>query len=195
MKAGRLARIEALSLRPASDLGREAVDELYRQTLGLLNFGEVPKDVFGCQIAFNVVPSMGVPQSRAEGFDERVREETRLILGLEAERVCLSSAFVPVFHGHALLLTLTFEEPIDYEVLREAIAKKKGLRLVQDQEEFSPVEMVGEENVAVLDLGPDAVHRRIARLWCFCDNLKGGAALNAVRIAERVTDLRRESLS
>ncbi|MFQ5700914.1 MAG: Asd/ArgC dimerization domain-containing protein [Acidobacteriota bacterium] len=192
-RAGRLQRIEAVSLRPASDLGQEAVDELYRQTLGLLNFSDVPKEVFGRQLAFNVVPSTSVSRSRAEGFDERVREETRRILGLAPGSVCLASSFVPVFHGHALFVTLTFREKVDHDALKNVMGAMRGLRVVEDGDDFSPVDLAGTEDIAVMDLAPDGKHPERATLWCFCDNLKGGAALNAVRIAERVTDIARKA--
>ena len=156
-EAGRISSVDALALRPASDMGEKAISELYQQAIGLLNLCEVPKEVFGRQMAFNVLPSTGMLQSRVEEFDRRMTEESARILGMDSSMFSVTSAFVPVFHGHALSVTMVFEE-------------------------------------AVAVLGPvlDERHPNRAGFWTFCDNLKGGATLNVVRIAERLTDMRRE---
>ena len=183
--AGNLKRLDSLCLRPVSDLGERGVDELYSQTLGLLNFGEVPQDIFGRQVAFNIVPSSGITQSRAEAFEGRARTETARMLGPGAVDVALSSAFVPVFHGHAQFVTLSFDSPVEETVLEAALSETRGLRLVGDPDDFSAVDLAGEEGVAVMLAGRSDTG---LSLWCFCDNLKGGATLNAIRIAERVAD-------
>ncbi len=193
-RAGRLATVQSLALRPASDLGDKGIDELYKQTVGLLNFSQVSQETFGRQLAFNVLPSSAVVADPVQGFDRRMQEDTARLLGMDPARVSLVSAFVPMFHVHILAVTLEFEAPPDLESLRSLAKATRGIRLVEDPDVFSPVELAGEEAVAILDLRADPHRPACTRLWGVCDNLKGGAALNAVRIAERVADLRRREV-
>ncbi|HKY33372.1 MAG TPA: Asd/ArgC dimerization domain-containing protein [Candidatus Polarisedimenticolia bacterium] len=187
---GRLSAVDVVALRPASELGERGIDELQRQTIGLLNFTETPREVFGRQAAFNVLPSAGVASSRAEGFDERARGELGRLLGADTmERLSLASAFVPVFHGHTLHVSLTFASPAQPSDLAAELAQARGIRLVEDLQDFSPVDLAGEEAVAVAGLALDPGRPERIGLWAFCDNLRGGSALNAIRIAERVADL------
>jgi len=182
--------VETVALRPVSDMGERGIDELYRQTVGLLNFTGIPQDVFGRQMAFNVVPSSGVDTSRSEGTETRLREETSRLLGMSEAQIALTSAFVSMFHGHALAIRIDFESPVSEQSLMSAMRSARGLRMMEDPAAFSPVDLAGEESVAVLGPWVDSQRPRRVSMWSFCDNLKGGAALNAVRIAERVADLR-----
>lgn len=191
--AGVLERIDAVGLCPASDLGDKAVDELYRQTVALLNFASVPTEEFGRQQAFNILPSAGVAPGGVPRTADLLRDETRRLLGLDAGAVAIDTAFAPLFHGHACHLALTFARPIDAGAARDALAGTRGIRVIEDPASFSPVDLTEETGIAVLMAGAeDGASRRVA-LWTFCDNLRGGAALNAVRIAERVADLRAEN--
>ncbi len=192
-EAAPVVDVEAVALRPVSDLGEDGIDELHRQTVGLLNFTEVPRSVFGHQVAFNVLPSSGMTTFQAEGFDGRVRDEAAAVLQMPPERIGVASAFVALFHGHALAVTLTFARtPVEAD-LRQAVRAARGVRLVEDPDLATPVDLAGEEAVAVLGLRTDPRRPDRAALWSVCDNLKGGAVLNAVRVAERVADLRTEA--
>jgi len=186
-----VAHVEALALRPASEMGAAGVDELYQQTVALLSFSSVPQETFGRQIAFNVLPSSGVGPARAEAADERDAGETARLLSMQPGQVSVTSAFVPLFYGHALSVALAFERPPEIAELREAIVASRLLRLVEDPAAASPVDLASEEAISVSDLRPDPHRPGRVVLWTFCDNLKAGAALNAVRLAERVLDLRR----
>ena len=188
---GELERIDAVGLRTASELGDKAVDELYRQTVALLNFASVPSEEFGRQQAFNILPSAGVPKSLARGTEDRLASETRRLLGLGAERVAIDTAFVPLFHGHACHAAFAFTAEVARGAVREKLEQTRGVRVIEDPASFSPVELVGETDIAVLLTEPSSGSTRRIALWSFCDNLKGGAALNAVRIAERVVDMKR----
>ena len=189
--AGTIARVEALALRPAADMGESAISELYKQTVALLNFSSIPQEVFGRQLAFNVLPSQSLPQSRAEEFDRRIQEETARILGMDEALFAVTSAFVPVFHGHALSVAVAFDGSVEAKTLAAAMKAARGLRLVEDPGLFSPVEPAGEEGVAVLGPSEDTHRSERFTFWIFCDNLKDGAALNAVRVAERIADMQR----
>ncbi len=192
--AGPLTRIEAVGLRPAADLGDKAVDELYRQTVALLNFTSVPSEEFGRQQAFNILPTGGVPASLACGTEDRLAEETRRLLGLGAEGVAIDTAFAPLFHGHACHVVLMFDAPVERAAVRDSLMQTRGVRIIEDPGSFSPVELAGETDIAVLLTAPSSGSARRVALWSYCDNLRGGAALNAVRIAERVADLKRAEI-
>ena len=192
--AASVASIDAVAFRPVSEMGEKGIEELQGQTVGLLNFTEVPNEVLGRQVAFNLVPSPGVPSSRAEGFEERIQREVSVLAGLETNRVSLASAIAPLFHGHAMHVALRFGQPVTREGLSAAFEQSREVRLVTDPEAFSPVDLAGEETLAIGFLQVDETSRR-AGFWSFCDNLRGGALLNAVRLAERLADLRMETSS
>ncbi|HEY3174616.1 MAG TPA: Asd/ArgC dimerization domain-containing protein [Candidatus Polarisedimenticolia bacterium] len=189
-REGPIHSVEAFALRPASELGNAGIDELYQQTVSLLNLSSVPQEVFGRQVAFNVVPSAAMAANEQAGLDSRAEVEAISLLAMEPGRISITSALATLFHGHALAVTLSFERPPDLASLRERLGSARGLRQVEELSSFSPVDLAGEEDVAFI--GPTQDRRRPGKvgLWLFCDNLKGGAALNAVKIAERVADRR-----
>ncbi len=190
---GAIRRIDAFSLLPAADRGEPGIQELYDQTLGLLNFASVPKDTFGRQIAFNALPAQDVTEGGPDGIPGAApRTEIAALLGMEPSAVMTSSVYVAIFHGHAHALTVTFERPVRREELHEGLAGDAAIRMVDDPDSFSPVDLAGQDTVAVNGLRADPLLPERVSLWIFCDNLKGGAALNAVRIMERVIELRRE---
>jgi aspartate-semialdehyde dehydrogenase len=182
--------VHAVALRPVAEMGEPGIEELQRQTVSLLNFQEMPREVFGRQLAFNLVPSAGVGANRAEGIEQRLRREAARLSGLDMACVNVSSAFAPVFHGHLIHMTIAFDEAVTGAALRGALQQARGVRVIEDVQEFSAVDLAGEESVAVSLQGVEAGAPRQASLWTFCDNLRGGSALNAIRIAERVVDLR-----
>jgi len=177
---GAIRRIDAFSLLPAADRGEPGIQELYDQTLGLLNFASVPRDTFGRQIAFNALPS---PDAGTTGV------EIATLLEIDPAAVVTRSAWVPIFHGHAHSLTVTLDRPARTEALQEDLAGDASIRVVDDPDDFSPVDLAGRDTVTVHALAADPAAPDRVSLWCFCDNLKGGAALNAVRIMERVIEL------
>jgi aspartate-semialdehyde dehydrogenase len=189
-REGAVESVEAFALRPASELGDPGIDELYQQTVSLLNFTSVPQEVFGRQIAFNVVPSAESGTGGREGFDELAEVDTAGLLGMEPDRISITSTLVALFHGHAMAVRLNFERPPDLASLAERLGTAPGLRAIEDRSSFSPVDLTGEDAVAFI--GPTGGRRRPSQvgLWIYCDNLKGGAALNAVKIAERLAGLR-----
>ena len=189
-QAGAIHAVSAFAVRPASELGEKGLDELYQQTVALLAFGSVPQEVFGRQLAFNLIPSSGLAAAEEAGFDTRIELETAALASLEPGCIRVSSAFASVFHGHMLAVTIEFEHPTDLTELRSRISATRVLRLIDDPEAFSPVDLAGEEEISVLGVRPATGRSTSISLWSFCDNLKGGAALNAVQIAERLAELK-----
>jgi len=140
-RPGRLVNVQSVALRPASDMGDRGIDELYKQTVGLLNFSQVSQETFGKQLAFNVLPSAAVLEDPVQGFDKRMQEDTARLLGMDPAHVSLVSAFIPMFHGHIFAVTLEFESSPDLDSLRSLAKATRGIRLVEDPDVFSPVEL------------------------------------------------------
>ena len=170
----------AVVMQPASDKGAEGVEELYRQTVGVLNFAEVPQEQFGRVLAFNVMPD-----SPAEGIpavEEFVARETATILGRTVP-LTLRLLRAPVFHCHAFYVWVRFSQSVEAAAVRRALASEKRLRIVEGKEAPTPAEMAGAEGIH-LQVRPDAAVPHSAWLWGVADNLIDGTALSAVLLAE-----------
>jgi aspartate-semialdehyde dehydrogenase len=174
----------ACVMQPVSEAGDAGISELYRQTVGVLNFQEWPSDVFGRQVAFNLVPAFvwGERGDPAGASDPRIEEEVRAIAG---GRFDLSVAVVlaPVFHCHAAMLRVVLPEKKGREDLGAALAAAPEIRREAGEAARTPVDGAGESGIFVAAPRP-AGSSRAFWLWVVSDNLRAGTALNAVRIAE-----------
>ncbi len=181
-----LLEASATVLQPVSECGEPGIAELYQQTLGLLNFHEQPRELFGRQVAFNLVPDAafgagGVPGS---GSTEGVEREIRRITG---ERFPVSAAIVlaPVFHGHAAMARVILPKGRTVADLKAAFAGADGIVVADAADPITPVERAGAAGVLVSGIRP-AGGAGAFWVWIVSDNLTSGTALNAVRIAEAV---------
>lgn len=184
-----VARVNVVSLHPVSEAGQAAIEELGRQTADLLSFREPRREVFAKQIAFNLLPQVGVPASDG-GTDEEQRlvRETLRLLGANAPAVNATALRVPVFYGIALAIQLQTCEKTDSGAARALLAQAAGVELLDEAAEGGYPTAVSEAS------GDDAVHVGRVRedhsqpqglnLWAVTDNLRKGSALNAVQIAE-----------
>ena len=163
------------------------MDELFTQTRGIY-VNDAPKpELFTKQIAFNVIPHIDVFMN--DGFTKeewKMRVETKKILdaGIEVVATCVR---VPVFIGHAEAVFIECERPVDEDAAREALRSAPGVALVDhraDQGYVTPLESAGEDKVYVSRLRRDPTVENGLVFWCVADNLRKGAALNAVQIAE-----------
>jgi aspartate-semialdehyde dehydrogenase len=176
---------EAVSLvmQPASEAGEQGIDELYRQTVGVLSFEDVPRRRFERVLAFNVMPASLHPGS---GFgEEAIAREVLTILGgkpfLHTVRVLL----VPVFHCHSFCCWVRFRQAVDQTGIRQALALEGSLKLMKSPGAATPVELAGEEGI-FLEVRQDPSNPSAAWFWGVTDNLATGVALNAVRLAENL---------
>jgi len=181
-----LVEAQAVVFQPVSECGEPGITELYQQTLGMLNFGEQPRTVFGRQVAFNLVPDVafgagGVPGS---GTTEGVVREIRRITG---ERFPVSATIVlaPVFHGHAAMARVVLPKGRARVDLERALAGAGEILLAGAGDPVTPVERAGEAGILASGIRP-AGGPGSFWVWLVSDNLMSGAALNAVRIAEAV---------
>jgi aspartate-semialdehyde dehydrogenase len=171
-------------LQPVSECGEEGIAELYQQTLGLLNFKDQPRDVFGRQLAFNLVPDFlyggsGPPGGAATGdLEAEIAQVTGGGFGLS-----LSIVLAPVFHCHAVMARVVLPPKRGRKDLLAALGAAPDLHLREGGEGVTPVERAGEPGILVAGVRPAGAENAFW-LWLVADNLASGTALNAVRIAE-----------
>jgi aspartate-semialdehyde dehydrogenase len=187
-RAAGLKRVVISSYQSASGAGRKAMDELRDQTVALLSFSTPPVEQFQRRLAFDVLPH--IDQFEADGFtreEHKMIFETRKILGLADLPVCATCVRVPVFVGHAVSVNVEFERPLDVEAARVALAEADGIELYDGYESYPmAADVVGTDVVHVGRVRTDPSVAHGLALWVMADNLRKGAATNAVQIAEHL---------
>jgi aspartate-semialdehyde dehydrogenase len=183
-KAGAIRSAVATIFEPASEQGQKGMDELHQQTVNLLSFQSLPKDVFDMQVAFNLVARYGQKsQLSLDSLEARVRRNYQKIAGADAPQPALMALQPPVFHGHALGIFLEMEQPLDQERLSQTLAGDHvALAGAEDDSQPSNVNSAGQPNILVA-VKADASHPNGIWLWAAADNLRI-AAITAVECAE-----------
>jgi aspartate-semialdehyde dehydrogenase len=183
----RIRRVVVSTYQSVSGAGREAMDELFNQTRGIYVNDPVTKEVFGKQIAFNCIPHIDVFMEDGATKEEwKMAVETRKILDPDIA-VVATCVRVPVFIGHAEAVNVEFERPISVEQARAALKASPGISVVDhrvDEGYVTPQECAGEDPVFVSRIRRDPTVRHGLGMWVVADNLRKGAALNAVQIAD-----------
>ncbi|MFI4984268.1 MAG: aspartate-semialdehyde dehydrogenase [Rickettsiales bacterium] len=184
-----IKRIVVTTFQSVSGAGKDAMDELYDQTKGkYMNQSREPK-AFKRQIAFNIIPQIGDFESNGYTSEEiKIMEEIKKILGQEIE-VTATAVRVPVFLGHSESINVEFAKPITAAKAREILKKAPGVEVMDNTklETFAtPIDVAGEDEVFVSRLREDNSVKNALNLWVVSDNLRKGAALNAVQIAEEL---------
>jgi len=184
-----IKRIVVATYQSVSGAGRAAMDELFNQTKGIYVNDPPKKEEFTKQIAFNVIPHIdNFMDDGATREEWKMTVETRKILAPEIA-VHATCVRVPVFVGHGEAVNIEFEKPITVEDARKAMKNFPGVSVVdyrQDEGYVTPQEVQGEDNVFVSRVRKDPTVKNGLSLWCVGDNLRKGAALNAVQIAEKL---------
>jgi len=168
---------------PASDMGPRAIDELQKQTVNLLSFQKVPREAFGAQIAFNLLPRLGAGYESADALESRVRDQLGACLGKQTPVPALRLFQVPVFYSTALSLYVETEERVPPSDLVAALDGAPISIRRTSEKPPSPVDAAGSEQIMVDAIQPDAAHPAGIWLWAVADNIRL-AAVNAVQIAE-----------
>ncbi len=194
-KAGKIERMIATVLEPASENGQKGMDELHEQTVNLLSFQELPKNVFDIQIAFNMVARYGQRSDLSlEAVSQRIRKHYRQIARRGAPEPALQVLQAPVFHGHGFSLYLEMEKPVAIAELSQALAGEHVVvsgsptavpAAVPAEDAPTSVSAAGQGDILV-SLTADASHQNGVWLWATTDNLRI-AALTAVECAETMT--------
>ena len=184
----KIKRVVVATYQSVSGAGKEGIDELWDQTKGIYVPGQekAPKK-FPKQIAFNVIPHIDVFLDDGSTKEEwKMVAETKKILD-KSIKVTATCVRVPVFVGHSEAINIETEEFLDWEEAQDILREAPGVMLVDKREPggyITPVECVGEYATYVSRVRQDSTIDNGLSLWCVSDNLRKGAALNAVQIAE-----------
>jgi aspartate-semialdehyde dehydrogenase len=188
-KAGPVERVVAMVFEPASERGQKGMDELHEQTVNLLSFQQLPKNVFDTQVAFNMVARYGEHSVPALAtVESRVLRHYQRIAGKNAPLPSLRLVQAPIFHGHAFTIHLELGQVADVESISRALAGEH-VNLTQGAEDApSNVNAAGQADIQV-SIAADASHPNGLWLWAASDNLRI-AASNAVECAESMAATR-----
>ena len=180
-------RIVVSTYQSVSGAGKEAADELFNQTKSIYANEAVVKEKFTKQIAFNVIPHIDVFLEDGQTKEEwKMFNETKKILdqNIELTATCVR---VPVFVSHSLAVNVEFNKPYDEDQVREIFKKSPGLKMIDyraDEGYVTPIESAGLDPVYISRIRRDPTIPNGLNFWCVSDNLRKGAALNTVQIAE-----------
>lgn len=184
-----IERINVATYQSVSGAGRSGMEELGKQTSALLSFQEVETKKFPKQIAFNVIPHIDDFQPNGYTKEEmKMVWETRKILEDRTIQVNPTAVRVPVFYGHAEAVHIETREKISAEHARELLERADGVVVMDERKAGgypTPVgDAAGQDPVFVGRIREDISHERGLDMWIVADNIRKGAALNAVQIAE-----------
>ena len=183
----KIKRVVVATYQSVSGAGKEAMDELFNQTRAIYVNDPVKPEKFTKQIAFNCIPHIDVFMDDGATKEEwKMTVETRKILdpNVAVHATCVR---VPVFVSHSEAVNVEFEKPVDEAAAREALSNFPGVVVVDHRANegyVTPVEATGEDAVYVSRIRRDPTIKNGLSFWCVSDNLRKGAALNAVQIAE-----------
>jgi aspartate-semialdehyde dehydrogenase len=185
--AARIKRVVVATYQSVSGAGKEGMDELFDQTKNVYVLGATPPKKFPKQIAFNVIPFIGT--FKDDGYtdeEHKMWDETHKILDPEIA-LTVTCVRVPVMVGHSEVVNIEFHDPLDEDEAREILREAPGLMVVDKRDAtgyVTPKEIQGEFPVYVSRIRRDPTVENGLSLWVVADNLRKGAALNAVQIAE-----------
>ncbi len=190
--AAKIKRVVVTTFQSVSGTGKKAMDELLQQTTDILNFKEAKCNVYPHQIAFNVLPHIDKFLENGYTKEEmKMVNETRKIMGDNSIRLTATAVRVPVFRCHSESLNIETEKKITPNEVRAVLSKAPGI-VVFDAPEKNiyplPVDIAGKDETYVGRIRADESIENGINMWIVADNLRKGAALNAVQIAERLIE-------
>ncbi|MCK0198972.1 aspartate-semialdehyde dehydrogenase [Ancylobacter sp. 6x-1] len=182
-----IKRVVVATYQSVSGAGKDAMDELFSQTRAVFVSDPVEAKKFPKRIAFNVIPQIDVFMEDGYTKEEwKVMAETKKILDPKIKLTC-TAVRVPVFISHSEAVNVEFEKPITVEEATSALRNAPGVLVVDKREPggyITPYEAAGEDATYVSRIREDATVENGLSFWCVSDNLRKGAALNAIQIAE-----------
>jgi aspartate-semialdehyde dehydrogenase len=182
-KASAIRRAVATIFEPASEHGQRGMDELHQQTVNLLSFQPLPKDVFDAQVAFNMVARYGQKSQPAlDSVQGRILRHYQKIAGADAPQPSLLLLQAPVFHGHAMAVFLELDHPVDVQALSQALAGDHVAIPGTEEDSPSNVSSAGQGDIQA-SVKIDPAQPNGVWLWAAADNLRL-LALTAVECAE-----------
>ncbi len=187
----RVKRVVVATYQAVSGAGKAAMDELFNQTRKVYVNDPIEADRFTKQIAFNVIPHIDIFMDDGATREEwKLAVETRKILDPDIQ-LAATCVRVPVFVGHAEAVNIEFAAPIDEVEARDALRAAPGVIVIdhrRDEGYVTPAECAGDDAVYVSRIRRDPTVRHGLSLWIVADNLRKGAALNAVQIARKLVE-------
>ncbi len=191
--AVKIKRVVVTTFQAVSGTGQKAIDELLQQTTDLLNFRDVKCNVYPHQIAFNVLPHIDKFLENGYTKEEmKMVNETKKIMGDDSIKVTATTVRVPVFRGHSESLNIETEKKISPNEVRALLSTAPGI-IVYDAPEKNiyplPLYAAGKDETYVGRIREDNTIENGINMWIVSDNLRKGAALNAVQIAEKLIEM------
>ncbi len=185
--AAKIKRVVVATYQSVSGAGKDAMDELFNQTRAIYVNDSAEPEKFPKRIAFNVIPHIDVFME--DGFTKeewKMTVETKKILdpAIELTATCVR---VPVFVGHSEAVNVEFENPISADQARDILREAPGILVIDKREPggyITPFEATGEDATYISRIREDKTVKNGLAFWCVSDNLRKGAALNAIQIAE-----------
>lgn len=188
LDAAGVKRVVVTTFQSVSGTGAAAMDELMDQTKDLMAFRDVKAEVYPYQIAFNLLPHIGSFNDGGDCSEEvKIAKETRKILGTPALRVTATTVRVPVLRCHSEAINVELERPLRPNEARAALAAMPGVIVYDDPVKKlypMPLDATGKDEVYIGRVREDESITNGLNLWVVSDNLRKGAALNAIQIAE-----------
>ena len=188
--AARIKRVVVTTFQAVSGTGMKAMDELLKQTTDLLNFKEAKCNVYPHQIAFNVLPHIDKFLDNGYTKEEmKMVNETKKIMGDDTIRVTATTVRVPVFKGHSESVNIETDKKLTPKEVRTLLSKSPGITVFDAPEKNVyplPIDVAGKDDVYVGRIRIDESIEKGINMWIVSDNLRKGAALNAVQIAEEL---------
>lgn len=185
----KIKRIVVSTYQSVSGAGKDAMDELYEQTKKKYVYEDAKPKKFSKQIAFNVIPHIDVFMEDGSTKEEwKMVQETKKILDSNIE-VVSTCVRVPVFVCHSEAINVEFEKPISVAEARGLLSEAPGVTVLDKREDAgysTPIDVTGQDDVFVSRIRKDPTVKNGLNLWVVGDNLRKGAALNAVQIAEEL---------
>jgi len=183
-----IKRVVVSTYQSVSGAGKEGIDELWDQTKSIYNpTSDFPEKKFTKQIAFNVIPHIDAFMEDGTTKEEwKMVAETKKIVD-PAIKVTATCVRVPVFVGHSEAVNIEFEDFLDEDEARDILREAPGVMVIDKREDggyVTPIECVGDYATFISRIRQDSTIDNGLNLWCVSDNLRKGAALNAVQIAE-----------
>jgi aspartate-semialdehyde dehydrogenase len=186
----KIKRVVVTTFQSVSGTGKNAIDELASQTVALLNFRDVETSVYPHQIAFNCLPHIGSFLDSGYTREEvKLVNETRKIMEDESIRVTATTVRVPVFRCHSASLNIETEEKISANEARALLSAAPGVVVYDDPKKNLyplPIDVTGKDEIYVGRIREDESIPNGLNMWIVLDNVRKGAALNAVQIAEQL---------
>jgi aspartate-semialdehyde dehydrogenase len=184
----RIKRIVVSTYQAVSGTGKRAIQELEDQVLAIYNNREIVKQVYPHQIAFNCLPHIDVFFDNGYTKEEmKMVNETKKIMEDDSIRVTATTVRVPVFYGHSESVNIETEKKITADQVRELLSKAPGVKVVDNPKKFEyplAIDAAGKDDTLVGRIREDESIPNGINMWIVADNIRKGAALNAVQIAE-----------